>query len=110
MNDVPTIGRCIGCDRPARLERGVCLACLTRRGRRWAEMSSRCRRDPEFALAVYSRIATDRGRALFLGAYGASLVRARSTTGRVAGKVSSPRGREPEEVILPPADDGEEPR
>jgi hypothetical protein len=35
-------------------------------------MSHRCRTDAEFALAVYSQITTDRGRELFLRAYGAS--------------------------------------
>ena len=64
------IGRCIGCDRPAHLDDGVCEACLAGRGRRWAEMSHRCRTDPKFALAVYAQIKTDRGRELFLRAYG----------------------------------------
>jgi hypothetical protein len=74
-NRIPVIGRCIGCDRPSRLHDGVCGACLTRRGRGWAVMSYKCRTDPEFALAVHSRIKTERGRELFLRAYGASLLR-----------------------------------
>jgi hypothetical protein len=73
-NRIPEIGRCIGCDRPGRLDDGVCEACLTRRGRRWAEMSRRCRTEPEYALAVYAQIKTDRGRKLLLRAYGASVL------------------------------------
>jgi hypothetical protein len=73
MNNVVQIGRCMGCDRRARLDDGVCEACLTRYGRRWAEMSHRCRTDPEFALAVYLHIKSERGRRLFLWAYGATL-------------------------------------
>jgi len=70
--NIPTIGRCIGCDRPSRLHDDVCEACLTRRGRKWARMSHRCRTDPEFAFAVYASIKTERGRALFLSVYGVS--------------------------------------
>ncbi len=103
-DDLPQIGRCIGCDRPARLDDGVCEACLTRRGRRWAEMSSRCRTDPEFALAVYSRIQTDRGRELFLRMYGRALLLAQGSTiadarERLGKKV---RDSDPELTIPPP--------
>ena len=72
---IPEIGRCIGCDRSARLYAGVCEACLSRRGRKWAEMSHRCRTEPEFALAVYTQIKTDRGRELFLWMYGRESLR-----------------------------------
>jgi len=77
---VDEIGRCIGCDRPSRLSNGICHACLTQRGRRWAEMSHMCRTNPEFALDVYSQIKTDRGRELFLRAYGAGALRANGSS------------------------------
>ncbi len=102
VSAIATIGRCIGCDRPARLDDRVCRACLTRRGRGWAEASGRCRSDPEFARAVYMQIATESGRRLFLAIYGASLVRASGTT---AGLYRDDEGRwrwEPERT-LPPA-------
>jgi hypothetical protein len=72
---IPEIGRCIGCDRPSRLHDGVCEACLTQRGRSWAVTSHRCRTEPKFALAIYGRLKTDRGRELFLRAYRASVLR-----------------------------------
>jgi len=79
--DIPTIGRCIGCDRPSRLKNGVCEPCLTRRGRKWAVMSYRCRTEPEFALAVYVSIKTERGRELFLWMYGdGALLRRKSAS------------------------------
>ncbi len=74
MSRIAEIGRCIGCDRPGRLWSGVCDACLTQRGRKWAVMSYRCRTDPEFALAVYSQITTDQGRELFLRVYGPAVL------------------------------------
>jgi hypothetical protein len=77
---IPEIGRCIGCDHPSRLHHGVCGACLTRRGRRWAEISHRCRTDPEFALAIFGQLTTDRGRGLFLAVYGAAALRGRGST------------------------------
>ena len=77
---IPEIGRCIGCDRSARLYDGVCEACLSRRGRKWAVMSYRCRTDPEFALAVYASITTDRGRELFLTIYGNASLRGQGNT------------------------------
>ncbi len=80
MSPIATIGRCIGCDRPARLDDRVCRACLTRRGRRWAEASGRCRSDPEYARAVFGSIATTGGRKLFLAIYGTNWVRASGTT------------------------------
>lgn len=80
MSNVVHIGRCIGCDRPGRLDNDVCDACLTRRGRKWAEMSNRCRTDPEFALAVYERIGSDRGRELFLRMYGEAALRGRGSS------------------------------
>lgn len=83
MNDIATIGRCIACNRPSRLHNGICEACVTRRGPRWAELARWCRRDVEFALALYESLASDRGRSLFLEIYGESLVRGASSTGRV---------------------------
>ncbi|MCC6644443.1 MAG: hypothetical protein IT374_02595 [Polyangiaceae bacterium] len=75
MSEVIAIGRCIGCDRSARLDAGVCLDCLGRRGRKWAEMAHRCRVDPEFSAAVYFRIKGDHGRRLFRLMFGAPHVR-----------------------------------
>ena len=70
-------------------------------------MSSRCRSDPEFALSVYARIATDRGRAMFLEIYGASLVRGASTTGRVPRAERTGEREEEELEIRPPPPEGE---
>jgi len=101
---VPQIGRCVGCDRPSRLSDEVCEACLTRRGRRWAEMSHRCRTDPEFALSVFDRISNDRGRALFLATYGVGTLRANAST--IAGVRAKQSGRtwawEAELTVPPP--------
>ncbi len=72
MCEVITIGRCIGCDRPARLDDGVCLDCLVQRGRRWAELVHRCRVDPNFRSAIYDRIKTPHGRELFRSLVGGS--------------------------------------
>ncbi len=68
--NIVSIGRCIGCDERDRLDDGVCRECLARRGRRWAELSHRCRTEPEFAARVLSQIVNERGRALFLRMYG----------------------------------------
>ena len=105
---IPEIGRCIGCDRSARLYDGVCEACLSRRGRKWAEMSHRCRTDPEFALGVYAMIKTDRGRALFLTVYGTSVLRGRgSNIGAVRDKASGKAWAwEPELTVPPPRTGG----
>ncbi len=67
---IPRIGRCIGCDRAARLDDGVCGPCLCLRGRWWAEMSNRCRTDLAFARAVYWSIRDERGRRIFVLMYG----------------------------------------
>ncbi len=68
--NIVQIGLCFGCDKRARLDDGVCLECLSVRGRRWAELSHRCRTEPEFAARVLSQIVNERGRALFLRMYG----------------------------------------
>ena len=72
MNKVTEIGRCKGCDRRGRLESGVCQECLTspKRGRKWAEMSHRCRTEPAFALACYNAIKLSSGKKLFEIMYG----------------------------------------
>lgn len=70
LPEPPQIGRCIGCWVPAQLHDGACHDCLTNRGQRWIIVSARCRIDPEFALAVFSRIKGYHGRRLFLRAYG----------------------------------------
>lgn len=104
MPAIPVIGRCIGCDRASRLDDGVCEACLTRRGRRWAEMSSRCRRDVGFALAVYASIATDRGRMLFLELYGPGLLRVGMSS--PCPNAPAPTGKPSEEEELRPPPPG----
>ena len=103
-NRVVHIGRCIGCDRSSRLDDGVCTACLTRRGRKWAEMSNRCRTDPEFALAVYEQLTTDRGRELFLAMYGRAALQGRGSTVQLARKGLKVGGWvwEPELSVPPP--------
>jgi len=103
-NSIPQIGKCIGCDRADRLHDGVCEACLTRRGRKWAEMSNRCRTDPEFALTVYEKIATDRGRQLFLTMYGRAALRGRGNTISDVRRMKKPEWEwEPELTFPPPA-------
>jgi hypothetical protein len=75
---IAEIGPCIGCARPARLDDSVCRACLERRGRRWAEMSHRCRTDPAFARAVYGGLTTARAKALFRFLYGERVLEGKS--------------------------------
>ena len=102
MSSIAQIGRCIGCNRSDRLHDGVCDACLTRRGRKWAEMSNRCRTDPELALSVYEQLATDRGRALFLAMYGRAVLQGRGNTVLDARR-TKPSGWEWEaELSIPP--------
>jgi len=72
MNKLTEIGRCKGCDRRSRLDAGVCPECLNspKRGRKWAEMSHRCRKDPAFALACYNAIKQVSGKKIFEIMYG----------------------------------------
>jgi len=72
MNKLAEIGSCKGCDRRSRLDGGVCHECLNspRRGRKWAEMSHRCRTDPAFALACYNAVKTVSGKKIFEIMYG----------------------------------------
>lgn len=67
MNSTPSIGQCIGCGRSARLHDGVCRSCLVSptRGRKWAELMSRCRQDPQFARVVYNGIQSETGKRMF---------------------------------------------
>jgi hypothetical protein len=69
---ISQIGRCRGCDRAKQLDEGVCRECLDapNRGRKWAEMSYRCRTEPDFALAVFLKIQSERGREIFVKSYG----------------------------------------
>lgn len=66
------IGRCEGCDVPSRLDDGVCQSCLShpKRGRKWCKIANKVRNDPEFALVIYSRIASDDGRKKFVDSFG----------------------------------------
>jgi len=86
------IGPCKGCGRsrdsdgfPLRLDDGVCKGCLESkgRGRKWAEMSHRCRTDGAFALTVYNSIQNDTGRKLFELMYGVPLGAIRTSAGAV---------------------------
>lgn len=81
------IGRCIGCDQRARLDAGVCRACLDHpnRGRRWAEIAQRIRRDPAFAAEVHSRIATEGGRKIFFDMFGPDVLLPRPREGHEGG-------------------------
>jgi hypothetical protein len=100
---IPQIGRCVGCDRSDRLWDGVCKACLTGRGRRWAELSKRCRTEPEFAALAFERITSDRGRELFLKMYGSALLRGRGNTIAAAREKGAKRKWEWEaELTVPP--------
>lgn len=74
-NNLVHIGACLGCERRAVLDAGVCAPCLTPpRGRRWAELSHRARTDASFALACYRCIASEAGRRMFAAMYGVPVV------------------------------------
>jgi hypothetical protein len=72
MSSITRIGKCKGCDRPRKLDDGVCDGCLTApaRGRVWAERAHRCRTDPEFAKQVYDSISTQTGKVIFMTMFG----------------------------------------
>lgn len=74
MAGVTHIGLCLGCDKSRVVDEDVpiCMECLVgpRRGRKWALMMDRCRKDKRFARAVYDQIKTERGRRLFIQAFG----------------------------------------
>jgi hypothetical protein len=77
---LPVIGRCAACARGARLDEGVCAACLRPpRGRRWAELAARVRTDSAFAVAVYLAIESPAGRCLFVVMFGFPADRARDS-------------------------------
>jgi hypothetical protein len=69
-------------------------------------MSYKCRTDPEYALTVYSKIKTDRGRELFLRVYGVGALRARGST--IAAVRAKQRGGtwewEAQMAVPPPGD------
>jgi hypothetical protein len=66
-------------------------------------MSHRCRTEPEFALAVYAQIKTDRGREMFLTVYGAPALRGKgSTIAQVRKKVSGGIWAWEAELTVPP--------
>jgi hypothetical protein len=66
------VGQCIGCERTAELDGGVCQGCLhgKNRGRKWAEMSARVRKDRDFAIRCYRSIPNEQGRKIFEMMYG----------------------------------------
>jgi hypothetical protein len=99
MNDVVRIGKCIGCNRSAQVDDGVCKVCLEHPlrggrqvianghpviidgepvtvGRKWAEMSDRIRNDLAFALTAFNEIGVRKpenelaGKLLFIRMYG----------------------------------------
>jgi hypothetical protein len=66
-------------------------------------MSQRCKTDPEYALAVYAQITTDRGREMFLRVYGACVLRGQgSTIAEVRAKQSGGRWTWEAELTVPP--------
>jgi hypothetical protein len=68
-------------------------------------MSQRCRTEPEFALAVYAQIETDRGREMFLTVYGATALRGRgSTIAEARKKKSGGTWAWEAELTVPPPD------
>jgi hypothetical protein len=69
-------------------------------------MSHRCRTEPEFALAVYAQIKTDRGREMFLRVYGVGVLQAKgSTIAAVRDKASGGNWAWEAELTLPPPGD-----
>jgi len=78
MNTISHIGKCKGCNKSSSLDDGVCTGCLKhpKRGRRWAEMSDRIRRDPSFMLKAFNEIGVQKpenelaGKMLFIRMYG----------------------------------------
>ncbi len=97
---VPTIGRCIGCDRPSRIFEGVCDDCLQHRGRRWAELAHRCRTDLDFARVVYARIESVRGRELFVHLFGPEVVGEGRAGARQGERQSQRQNREQSPIRL----------
>jgi hypothetical protein len=66
-------------------------------------MSHRCRTEPEFALAVYAKIKTDRGREMFLTMYGVAALRGKgSTIAEVRKMVSGGTWTWEAELTVPP--------
>ena len=53
---VTRIGRCDGCDNQAKLEDGVCDACINSIGKNLARLFKRARTDPEFAKKAFARL------------------------------------------------------
>ena len=96
MSEIIPIGRCIGCDRMAGLDERVCHDCLAspRRGRKWAEVSHRCRREPAFAAAVYQQLTTPAARDLFRRMYGVPKRRRCAFLSRAPREMSA-NGRQP---------------
>ena len=76
MNEISTIGLCIGCNRRAILDEGVCNDCLTgpKRGRNWANMMHKCRINPGYAQTIYNSIGTEQGKKLFIMLFGSEII------------------------------------
>lgn len=72
MGEVIQIGRCMGCELPARLDEGVCQRCLRdpSRGRCWAETARRIRTEPAFACKVFLKLGSGSARSEFLRFFG----------------------------------------
>jgi len=69
---IQQIGTCIGCEARGRIDDGVCNVCLSHphRGRKWALVAQRVRKDAQFALAIYTMIKTPEGRKMFVNMFG----------------------------------------
>ena len=74
---IASIGKCIGSDRRAQLYDGVCNDCLDspHRGRKWALLANKIRKDPEFARIVYSQMKNVASRRLFMLMFRETLVK-----------------------------------
>ena len=72
MEKISEIGLCIGCNRRATLDEGVCHDCLTgpKRGRKWAVMMHKCRINPGYAQTIYESIKTEQGKKFFVMLFG----------------------------------------
>lgn len=95
--DVPTIGRCIGCDQSARLDNGVCQACINCHGRPWAAATDSFRRNPKLALVIYARLKTNSGQQKFLREYAEAVFQG------LIGHLGLLGVWKPGKTILPPA-------
>jgi hypothetical protein len=89
MKNISEIGLCIGCDRMAILDEGVCNDCLTglKRGRKWATMMHKCRINPTYAQTIYDSIDTEQGKKLFIMLFGSNVVTIKPNENKLAAVI-----------------------